>query len=88
MDDEKAEVKPEKGPHHQERSRGTVLLKQILQEVKAARQEIIRTADPGPGFYKRVAKIIDIVFFVLYILTVALFLLIVYVLWFDFDDVF
>lgn len=81
-------MKPEKASYHQDRPRGTVLLKQILKEVKAARQEVSRTAAPGPGFYKRVAHILDFVFFFLYLFTVALFLLVVYMLWFDFNDIF
>lgn len=57
------------------------LLNQMLQEVKLARQEVIREAQTGPGFYKRVARIFDCVFFTFYLMTVVVFLSYMYITW-------
>ncbi|XP_023269556.1 5-hydroxytryptamine receptor 3A-like isoform X1 [Seriola lalandi dorsalis] len=59
------------------------LLRLILEEVKAARQEAgSQDKDKRkPGRYKRLAEITDSVFFVLYLLTVIIFLIYMYILW-------
>lgn len=59
------------------------LLNLILQEVKVARQEVSRGAKPGSGFYKRVAYILDSVFFTFYLITVVVFLSYMYLSWLD-----
>lgn len=76
--------KQTKGSLHQDGLSGHDLLKQILEEVKAARKEVKREeADKAePGYYRRVAEIIDSVFFVLYFLTIVIFLTIMYMMWF------
>lgn len=76
----KAEVN-QKGSRQQEWPSVSRLLNQILQEVKSARQEVHRGAQTGPGFYKRVAHILDCVFFTFYLITVVVFLSSMYVTW-------
>lgn len=77
-----SEVKAEKsflplvGPNVHE------LLKLILQEVKAARQQgKVKDGERKPGFCKKLALIIDWIFFVLYFLTVITFLTYMYFEW-------
>ncbi|XP_070779120.1 5-hydroxytryptamine receptor 3A-like [Enoplosus armatus] len=63
---------------------GRDLLKGILEEVKAARQEADRqdkNRRTETGFYKRLAEIVDSVFFVLYFLTFVIFLSCMYSVW-------
>nr|XP_046272035.1 5-hydroxytryptamine receptor 3A-like isoform X2 [Scatophagus argus] len=62
---------------------GRDLLKQILGEMKAARQEIIRQRKDRsePGRYARVAEVVDHVFFVLYFITTVVFLTYMYMEW-------
>lgn len=79
--DEKAEARPGNGSGHQDRPGATKLLNQILQEVKTARREINRAAKTGPGFFKRLAQVLDIVFFLLYLTAVVIFLLYMYIVW-------
>ncbi|KAM6965964.1 5-hydroxytryptamine receptor 3A-like [Tautogolabrus adspersus] len=64
---------------------GLNLLKRILEEVKAARQQASRQEEEKiqPGFYKKLAEIIDHVFFVLYLLTIVAFLTYMYIVWFS-----
>lgn len=59
------------------------LLKEILEEVKAARQKVkTEETNTGPGYYRRVAEIIDAVFFVFYFITIVTFLSVISVEWF------
>ncbi|XP_051244581.1 5-hydroxytryptamine receptor 3A [Dicentrarchus labrax] len=80
---EEGQVKPEKSPLTLEGPAGRDALKLILEEVKAARQEAEgrETDQRKSRRYRRVAEIIDSVFFVLYFLTVAGFLTYIYVVW-------
>ncbi|XP_018540167.1 5-hydroxytryptamine receptor 3A-like isoform X1 [Lates calcarifer] len=59
------------------------LLRLILEEVKAARQEAGRKDEKKkkPGRYERLALIIDPVFFALYLLTIIVFLVFIYHGW-------
>ncbi|XP_075310249.1 5-hydroxytryptamine receptor 3A-like isoform X1 [Odontesthes bonariensis] len=59
------------------------LLKLILDKVKAVRQEAEHQDKDKtkPGRFRKLAKIIDTVFFVLYILVIATFLMYMYMLW-------
>lgn len=57
------------------------MLNQILQEVKSARQEVNRGLQTRPGFFKRLARIFDCVFFTFYLMTVVVFLLYMYISW-------
>ncbi|KAM4531675.1 5-hydroxytryptamine receptor 3A-like [Odontesthes bonariensis] len=60
------------------------LMRQILDKVKAARQEVRRSLDRderNSGCYGRRAKIIDSVFFVLYLITVVIFHMSAFVIW-------
>lgn len=62
---------------------GRKLLTEILEEVKAARQNVkTEQANTGPGYYRRVAEIIDAVFFAFYLITIITFMSVMYVLWF------
>lgn len=81
--------KQAKGSPHQDGFSGHDLLKQILEEVKAARKEVKREeADSAePGYYGRVAEIIDTVFFVLYFLTIVVFYAVMYMIWFRYHSV-
>ncbi|XP_076609610.1 5-hydroxytryptamine receptor 3A [Chaetodon auriga] len=74
--EEKGQVRPEKGHPPLDGPRGHDLLTLVLEEVKAARQvaEEQEKEKRKPGCYKRVAETIDCVFFVLYSLTVVIFL--------------
>lgn len=74
-------MKPVKGSYQPDGSGGNQLLNQILQQVKAARQELNRQAESRPNCFYRVAQIVDMVFFVLYLATVVVFLLFMYVIW-------
>lgn len=78
-------MKPEQSYLPMDEPHGRDLLKLILEEVKAARQETGRQdkdKDKGkPGFYKRLAEIIDSVFFVLYVFTIIIFLTYMYIVW-------
>ncbi|XP_051244577.1 5-hydroxytryptamine receptor 3A-like isoform X2 [Dicentrarchus labrax] len=80
---EEGQRKPEKSPLTLDRSAGLDALKLILEEVKAARREAEgrETDQRKSRRYRRVAEIIDSVFFVLYFLTVASFLTYIYVVW-------
>lgn len=69
-------MKPEKGSYQPDE-----LLNQILQQVKAARQELNQRAESRPNCFYRVAQILDMVFFALYLATVVVFLLFMYVIW-------
>ncbi|XP_026181535.1 5-hydroxytryptamine receptor 3A [Mastacembelus armatus] len=77
------QVKPDKRPFPLTCPNDHNLLKQILQEVKATRQEVGNQDHDKrkPGRYRRLVKIIDSVFFVLYFLTVLIFLLSMYTVW-------
>ncbi|XP_058509194.1 5-hydroxytryptamine receptor 3A-like [Solea solea] len=74
---EKSQVKPMTRPREGD------LLKLILEEVKAARQETGRQCkeESKPGCYARLAVIIDYVYFVLYAITVVIYLTLMYVNW-------
>lgn len=80
--DENAEVTPDRASHQQDRPVEVELLNQILQELKAAQQETNERAKTGPSFFRRVALIFDTVFFSLYLATVVVFLLFMYITWF------
>ncbi|XP_070837794.1 5-hydroxytryptamine receptor 3A-like [Chaetodon trifascialis] len=73
--EEKGQARPEKGHPPLDGPRGHDLLKLILEEVKAARQETEEQEREKrkPGRYRRVAETIDCVFFVFYFLTVVIF---------------
>ncbi|XP_041813754.1 5-hydroxytryptamine receptor 3A-like [Chelmon rostratus] len=75
--EEEAQVEAEKSDRPLEGRSGHELLKLILEEVKAARQEA-EAQEKGKRkaeYYRRVAKTIDSVFFVLYFLTVVIVLM-------------
>lgn len=76
-------VKPEKSCLPLDGPSGRDLLKRILMEVKEARREIEgrEKEKRKPGYYKRVAIIIDSVFFFLYFATVVTFLTFMYIMW-------
>lgn len=78
-----AEETPEKNDIPLDLPKGPNLLKQILEEVKAARQEAEgQDKDKRkPGRYLRVAKIIDSVFFTFYFVAVVVFLTYMNVVW-------
>ncbi|XP_054463248.1 5-hydroxytryptamine receptor 3A-like [Anoplopoma fimbria] len=79
-----AEETPEKSSLPPYRPDDCDLLELILKEVKTARQEVgaPRDKDQGrPGRYRRLAEIIDSVFFVLYFLTVLFFMTYMNVKW-------
>lgn len=82
--EDKVLVEREKGSAHVDGPSGRQLLRQILAEVKALRQEAKGkdSGKPCQTFYKVVAEIIDSVFFVLYLLTVIVFLTYMYIEWF------
>ncbi|KAM8723387.1 5-hydroxytryptamine receptor 3A [Acanthopagrus schlegelii] len=75
--------KPEKSCPPLDGPSGHDLLKRILMEVKEARQGIKEQEKEKskPGYYKRVAIIVDSVFFFLYFSTVVTFLTFMYVSW-------
>ncbi|KAG8006544.1 5-hydroxytryptamine receptor 3A [Nibea albiflora] len=81
--EEGVQVRPEKCHLPLDGPSGSHLLKLILEEVKAVRQEAAgQEKDAGkPGHYRRLAEIIDYVFFVVYLLTVTIFLTIMYINW-------
>ncbi|XP_026209957.1 5-hydroxytryptamine receptor 3A-like isoform X2 [Anabas testudineus] len=81
--EEQGIAKPEKRHLAMDWPSGLNLLRQILEEVKAARQEAGRQGkgELKPGRYKRLAQIIDYVFFALYFLTVASFSVCMYIVW-------
>ncbi|KAM9780538.1 5-hydroxytryptamine receptor 3A-like [Neosynchiropus ocellatus] len=56
------------------------LLAMILQEVKAAEQEVVHT-EKTLGFYAKVARVIDVIFFTLYLLAVIIFFVAFYFSW-------
>ncbi|XP_061702430.1 5-hydroxytryptamine receptor 3A-like [Syngnathoides biaculeatus] len=61
-------------------------LRHFLQEVRAAQQEVASVAVvPKPRRFRRVAEIIDIVFFILYISTIVAFLVVMYNVWIPAD---
>ncbi|XP_060882658.1 5-hydroxytryptamine receptor 3A-like [Labrus mixtus] len=65
---------------------GLNMLKGILEEVKAARQQASRQEEDEekkPGGYKKIAEILDHLFFVFYLLTVVVFLAYMYIVWFS-----
>lgn len=74
-------MKPEKVSYQPGGSVGNQLLNQILQQVKAARQELNVRAELHPNCFFRVAQILDTVFFALYLATVVVFLLYMYIFW-------
>ncbi|XP_020502931.2 5-hydroxytryptamine receptor 3A [Labrus bergylta] len=61
------------------------MLKGILEEVKAARQQASRQGEEEkkPGGYKKIAEILDHLFFVFYLLTVVVFLTYMCIVWFS-----
>ncbi|XP_029292808.1 5-hydroxytryptamine receptor 3A [Cottoperca gobio] len=71
-----AEETPEKSSRPLDRPSDGDLLKLILQEVKAAQQEVKRQDKDQrePGRYRRLANIIDRVFFTVYFLTITIFM--------------
>lgn len=75
--------KPEKSCPPLDGPSGHDLLKRILMEVKEARRGIKEQEKEKskPGYYKRVAIIVDSVFFFLYFSTVVTFLTFMYVSW-------
>ncbi|XP_040047303.2 5-hydroxytryptamine receptor 3A [Gasterosteus aculeatus] len=79
----KAEEAPENGPVPPDRPEGHDLLKLILKEVKTTRQEVggPNKDEMRPGRYRRLADIIDRVFFSLYLLTAVVFLTYMYTAW-------
>lgn len=83
--EEKGQVKAEKSYLPLDGPSGHDLLKLILEEVKAARQEAEgqEKGDRKQEYYRRVAEIIDSVFFVLYFLTVVVFLAYMFKVWFQ-----
>ncbi|XP_029364740.1 5-hydroxytryptamine receptor 3A [Echeneis naucrates] len=87
----KKEIQPETS-YHQEPIQNPLplpgtsdpdVLKLILEEVKAARQEAARqnTRKKKPGRFQRAAEIIDSVFFVLYFITVVIFMVVMHNMW-------
>ncbi|XP_042249529.1 5-hydroxytryptamine receptor 3A-like [Thunnus maccoyii] len=80
-EEETGEVKPEKSYPPSDWPKD--LLKQILEEVRAAQQEAGRrdNVKTKPGYYRRLAEIIDSVFFVLYFLTCVIFMTCMFILW-------
>ncbi|XP_015234889.1 PREDICTED: 5-hydroxytryptamine receptor 3A-like [Cyprinodon variegatus] len=80
-DSENGEVKPEQGALPLGQLGHADLLKQVLEELKAAQQEA--GGQRSPGFYTRVAIIIDTLFFVGYILAFAAFVIYICVGWVD-----
>ncbi|KAM6913343.1 5-hydroxytryptamine receptor 3A [Lycodopsis pacificus] len=78
-----AEEPPERSSLPLNRPDDRDLLGLILEEVKTARREAggPQEVERRPGCYRRLSKIIDSVFFVLYFLTVAGFLTYMYVVW-------
>ncbi|XP_073349812.1 5-hydroxytryptamine receptor 3A-like [Pagrus major] len=80
---ENGQVKPERSCLPLDGPSGRDLLKRILMEVKAARREMEgqETEKTKTGFYKRVAQIIDSVFFFFYFFTVTTFLTFMYFEW-------
>ncbi|XP_067426244.1 5-hydroxytryptamine receptor 3A-like [Thunnus thynnus] len=80
-EEETGEVKPEKSYPPSDWPKD--LLKQILEEVRAAQQEAGRrdNVKTKPGYYRRLAEIIDSVFFVLYFLTCVIFMMFMFILW-------
>ncbi|XP_041828674.1 5-hydroxytryptamine receptor 3A-like [Melanotaenia boesemani] len=77
-DEDKDQVKPEKDQPGER-----FLLKRILEKVKAVRKQAARQSEDKrkPGCYRRLAKIIDTLFFVLYFFAVAVFVLSIVTLW-------
>lgn len=69
-------MKPEKRYLPLDLSSERDLLKLILEEVKAAKQEAGRQdkVKTKPGKYRKLAELIDSVFFVLYLITFVIFL--------------
>ncbi|XP_038161547.1 5-hydroxytryptamine receptor 3A-like isoform X2 [Cyprinodon tularosa] len=80
-DSENGEVKAEQGALPLGQLGHADLLKQVLEELKAAQQEA--GGQRSPGFYTRVATIIDTLFFVGYILAFAAFVIYICVGWVD-----
>ncbi|XP_035853003.1 5-hydroxytryptamine receptor 3A-like isoform X2 [Sander lucioperca] len=78
-----AEETPEKSSFPLDQPDDRDLLKLILEEVKAARQEAEGQDKTKikPGHYRRLAQIIDSVFFTLYLVAVAVFLRHMYSVW-------
>ncbi|XP_037331886.2 5-hydroxytryptamine receptor 3A-like [Pungitius pungitius] len=76
-----AEEAPDKGPAPLDQGRD--LLKLILEKVRTARQEVAERCkeEMRPGRYRRLADIIDRVFFSLYLLTASVFLTYMYIVW-------
>ncbi|XP_058509894.1 5-hydroxytryptamine receptor 3A-like [Solea solea] len=76
---EKSQAKPTARPREGD------LLKLLLEQVKAARQETGRQCkdERKPGCYARLAKIIDYVYFAFYLISVATFLFYMYIEWVD-----
>ncbi|CAJ1075573.1 -hydroxytryptamine receptor 3A-like isoform X2 [Xyrichtys novacula] len=81
--EEEAQVKQEKNVPSLSGPDGLELLRLILQEVKAARKEDERekAEKKKGGYYKRIAEIIDHVFFVIYFLVVIVFLSYMHIKW-------
>lgn len=59
------------------------VLKSILDEVKSAQQKIGNQEKETlqPGFFRKLAKIIDISSFVMYFLTVFIFVTYIFIIW-------
>ncbi|XP_059204945.1 5-hydroxytryptamine receptor 3A-like [Centropristis striata] len=78
-----AEEFPQKSDLPLDRSNGRDLLKQLLEEVKAARQKAEKQEKDKmkPGRYRTLAEYIDSVFFTLYFLTVVGYLMYVAIVW-------
>lgn len=83
LESEDKELAQDKGCLALDGPSGRKLLKEILEEVKAARQKVkTEETNTGPGYYRRVAGIIDAVFFAFYLITIITFLSIMSVTWF------
>ncbi|CAK6971276.1 -hydroxytryptamine receptor 3A-like [Scomber scombrus] len=82
--EEKGEVKAEKSYLPLDWPKDGDLLKLILEEVRAARQEVGKQdkVKKKPSYYRKLAEIVDSVFFGIYLLTFLSFLVWMYVNWF------
>lgn len=80
---EQGQATQEKSPLPLDSSSGLVLLKQIVEDVKAARQEAGRQDKDQRKWRccRRLAQILDYVFFALYFLTVGTFSVYMYIEW-------
>lgn len=83
LESEDKELAQDKGCLALDGPSGRKLLKEILEEVKAARQKVkTEETNIGPGYYTRVAGIIDAMFFAFYLITIITFLSTMSVTWF------